>query len=207
MLYAIGPDGNKIRPGKGLAAVCSGCGAFMVPKCGKIKIWHWAHETNEDCDAWSDGETEWHLGWKANFPKESVEVHIDRDGTKHYADVLTPKGIVIELQHSPISPDVIKEREQFYRNMIWVFDLKAPFDFGRLRLHLQSSTGSARFTWYRPKSSLQHISKEMYWDCGIESLFKPTVKNLSGGLGIMVDKHKFIELHRETPKAHQPNLF
>lgn len=211
MLYATDGNGNKIRPSKGLIAVCSGCGSVMVPKCGKIKIWHWAHETNQECDAWSDGETEWHLGWKQNFPKESVEVHIDRDGVKHYADVLTPKGVVIELQHSPISPDVIKEREQFYGNMIWVFDLRVQHEHKRLQIYLRSTAdGAARFMWFRPKKSFEYITKEMYWDFGSDKLFKPNSTLYEGGHGQLIRKNDFIEAHNahnESPKAYQSALF
>jgi peptidoglycan hydrolase CwlO-like protein len=39
---------------------------------------------------------------------------------KHFADVRTDKGLVIEFQNSPITPPTIRQRETFYGNMIWV---------------------------------------------------------------------------------------
>lgn len=41
----------------------------------------------------------------------------------HRADIKTPK-LVIELQHSLISAAMIREREAFYGDMIWLFDLR-----------------------------------------------------------------------------------
>jgi len=38
------------------------------------------------------------------------------------ADVKTAAGLVIELQHSPITPVERRSRELFYKSMIWVVD-------------------------------------------------------------------------------------
>ena len=41
----------------------------------------------------------------------------------HRADIVTASGGVVEIQHSPISADVITEREEFYGDrMAWIFD-------------------------------------------------------------------------------------
>ena len=41
----------------------------------------------------------------------------------HRADIVTASGGVVEIQHSPISVDVITEREEFYgEHMAWIFD-------------------------------------------------------------------------------------
>ena len=41
----------------------------------------------------------------------------------HRADIVTASGGVVEIQHSPISVDVITEREEFYgERMAWIFD-------------------------------------------------------------------------------------
>lgn len=60
-------------------AICPLCKKDVIAKCGNIKVWHWAHKNNKDCDSWSDGETEWHLNWKSNFPKECQEVIIEKN--------------------------------------------------------------------------------------------------------------------------------
>ena len=94
----------------------------MIAKCGDHVIWHWAHRRRVDCDAWWEPETEWHRSWKDRFPLKWQEV-VHRDlvtEEKHIADVKTPNGLVIEMQNSPIHPDEVRSREEFYDRMVWV---------------------------------------------------------------------------------------
>ena len=116
--------GERTSPTKGWRGVCGYCGGAMVSKCGRVKMWHWAHMPGSNCDPWWGPETEWHRGWKEQFPLDWREVvHIDeRTGEKHIADVKTPNGLVVEFQHSPLDYDELVSREAFYQNMIWVVD-------------------------------------------------------------------------------------
>lgn len=103
----------------------------MIAKCGRVKVWHWSHKGRPPCDPWWESETEWHRSWKSKFPIERQE-HVAFDpatGEKHIADVKTPRGLVIEFQHSPISPEEIRTREAFYEEMIWIVDgMRSPLD-------------------------------------------------------------------------------
>ena len=113
----------------------------MVAKCGRIKMWHWAHMPRTSCDPWWGGETEWHRQWKSAFPEEWREVvHFDEQtGEKHIADVKTPSGLVIEFQHSPLDYEEMVSREAFYQNMIWVVDGdRGTMDPQYFRMGLQS---------------------------------------------------------------------
>lgn len=112
-------DGVRTRPSPRAEGVCPTCRSDVIAKCGEVNAWHWAHHAG-DCDPWSEGETQWHRNWKALFPSDWQEVVID----PHRADIKTPK-VVVELQHSPINPAMIREREQFYGDMVWLFDLRA----------------------------------------------------------------------------------
>lgn len=79
---------------------------------------HWKHKSLEKCDSWSEPETEWHRGWKNNFPKEFQEVvkFNEVTGEKHIADIHnTNNNLTIEIQHSPITQEEIKSREAFLR--------------------------------------------------------------------------------------------
>ena len=111
-------NGERRSPIKGHRGLCQYCGASMVAKCGRFKMWHWAHFPRSSCDPWWGRETEWHRGWKNRFPKDWREVvHIDkRTGEKHIADVATPRGLIIEFQHSPLDYDELVSREAFYQN-------------------------------------------------------------------------------------------
>lgn len=117
-------NGDKLEAQPKLKGICPNCSGEVIAKCGRVKVWHWAHKGVPPCDPWWESETEWHRQWKNHFPVEWQEVsHIDPlTQEKHIADVKTPHGLVIEFQHSVISPQELHSREQFYKEMIWIVD-------------------------------------------------------------------------------------
>lgn len=123
MKYAIHIE-QRIEPIKGIDAKCPHCGAYVVAKCGNVKLHHWAHKSISLCDNWWESETEWHRTWKNQYPPEWQEYSFQDTQTKerHIADVKTTENIVIEFQHSPITDVELKSRESFYNPMIWVVD-------------------------------------------------------------------------------------
>lgn len=81
-------------------------------------------QKKSQCDNWWETETEWHREWKGNFPIEWQKI-IQFDistNEKHIADVITDKGLVVEFQHSHINQVERIQREDFYKNMIWIVD-------------------------------------------------------------------------------------
>lgn len=120
MLAETGPT-TRIVAKPGAVGACPICHMEVIPKCGEIKTWHWAHKSLKDCDRWSEPESEWHLGWKKFAGLENSEIVIRKDGGIHRAD-LKIDDLVIELQHSNLAPKDVREREEFYGNMIWVVD-------------------------------------------------------------------------------------
>jgi hypothetical protein len=135
----------------------------MIPKCGEIRIWHWAHKA-DPCDAWSEGETPWHLAWKRQFPESWVERRIERNGVRHVADVLTPRGVVIEVQHSPLSINEVAERESFYGNMGWIFDVREPVEAGRIVIRDKGT--HLTFKWNQPRMWVAGAQRPALWDAG-----------------------------------------
>ncbi|MCP4260700.1 MAG: hypothetical protein GY774_24720 [Planctomycetes bacterium] len=123
MKYAI-INNQRAEPSKGAKGACPACGAEMIAKCGEIKINHWAHKSNEICDPWWENETAWHREWKNCFNVEWQEfVHKDMNtGEIHIADVTTPYGWTIEIQHSPMSDEERKARNSFYKKIVWIVD-------------------------------------------------------------------------------------
>ena len=116
-------DGRRNEASKGAVGTCETCGSQMVPKCGPRVMHHWAHSSRRDCDPWWENETPWHREWKQHFPEECREVsHADVKGEIHRADIRTPTGIVIEVQHSSMSESERESRELFYQNLIWILD-------------------------------------------------------------------------------------
>ena len=186
MLYARLADGTKGSPtGKGQRAVCPNCDDHVIGKFGQLVIPHWAHPTNRECDPWSEPEGPWHLAWKALVKPEQVEVTMKRvvDGVLHHhrADIVNARGVVVELQHSAISPETIQAREAFYKNMVWVFDASNLVGAGRWQIievcddqpkcqtedgQIEAWRSSEKAKWLHFKRSLTTITKPLYLDFG-----------------------------------------
>jgi hypothetical protein len=121
MKYAM-VDGQRREAAPGLLGTCRVCNAVMTPKCGRFRVWHWAHPPGVPNHRW-EPETEWHQKWKGCFPEDWQECdHRASDGELHVADVKTEHGQVIEFQHSPISEEERRSREGIYGPMCWVVD-------------------------------------------------------------------------------------
>lgn len=186
MLYAVNRYGQRVRAEPDMKeAYCPACGAPCVPKCGLIKVWHWAHVSGKECDPWFEGETDWHLRWKDLVKPEFCEVPIG----SHRADIKVGE-LVIELQHSSISPQEIQEREKFYRHMIWLFDASEIKENFQVYKHENYFT----FRWKWPRRSLSFCQKPIYLDFGDMTMF--LIKRLyeSGGWGYSL--HEFIFVKR-----------
>jgi competence protein CoiA len=116
-------DGQKIEATKGAKGFCPSCGSELRPRCGEVRVNHWAHKGTSSCDPWWENETEWHRSWKSHFPIDWQEViHQGGTGEKHIADVKTKNGWVIEFQHSYLDPEERRAREAFYNKLVWVVD-------------------------------------------------------------------------------------
>lgn len=123
MLTAI-VNGNRSRPFPGAVGHCPCCNSEMIPRCGEVKVHHWAHKSKSDCDPWWEPETDWHRNWKNEFPLRWQErVFKDKEtGEKHIADLYTLAGLTVEVQHSHLDPKERRAREAFYGDMLWIVD-------------------------------------------------------------------------------------
>ncbi len=129
-------DNNRVEPQPKQQGICPNCSQPVIAKCGKQKIWHWAHRNITSCDSWWEPETEWHRSWKNNYPIEWQEISLfdEQTGEKHISDVRTTHNLTIEFQHSAIKPEERFSRENFYKNMIWVVDgTRLQRDYTRFR--------------------------------------------------------------------------
>lgn len=138
----------------------------MRARCGSVRAWHWAHVARE-CDHWHEPESEWHLGWKRLAPPKNCEVIVG----EHRADIRGERGVVVELQNSAISIDTIREREDFYGEMIWI--VNAHGFSGRLEWWEKLYRGNSEqlyFNWRRPRRSWFAAQRPVFLDLGIEEL-------------------------------------
>ncbi|MEY2466184.1 MAG: competence protein CoiA, partial [Verrucomicrobiota bacterium] len=180
----------------------------LMPKCGHIIVHHWAHP-GEDCDPWREHETDWHRYWKSLVPSNCTEVTIERNGAIHRADIVTKKGIVIELQHSSISVDSIQDREAFYGHMMWLFDLrecrpepkyeemndrKYLINAKEIRLRLRPKDNHHTFRWCHARKSIAYAKAKVYFDVGGNEIFglrKMYIEKRCGGWGLLKSKEIF----------------
>jgi len=166
-------DGERREPQPHLAGQCPGCGNRVTAKCGTQRVWHWAHKGLRTCDPWWERETEWHRRWKNLFPSSWQEIPLrsEMTGERHFADVQTPYGLVIEFQHSPMSRAERLSRESFYRDMIWVVDgTRAKKD--RLRID-KALPGWRRWpeNQYAVKFIVENFLPSFWVTCGVPVLF------------------------------------
>lgn len=161
MFYAI-VGGQRVPPTTGATGTCPHCLRRVVAKCGKIKVWHWAHVGGEnDCDPWAETETRWHREWQSRADPSWCEVTMGQQ-REHRADIRRPHdGLVVELQHSYIAREEVREREAFYGNMWWVFDT-APW---RFRLWLEAD-GSIQYRWLSRRRTLDAATRPIFLDLG-----------------------------------------
>lgn len=197
MLYALDPVATRVTAAPGRIGQCPGCGASLIPKCGELVAWHWAHRGHRDCDPWWEPECAWHLDWKRHFPAKMVEVPMG----PHRADVRLRWG-VIEFQHSAISAPEIRERETFYRRMVWVFDA-APFaervDLRPLdvaRTDFRGRRYDHTFRWYHPRCSHAACRCPLLWDLGDGTLVRvywiAPRRTYVGGYGTLMSVDDFL---------------
>lgn len=210
MFWAIDPETKKtIRAEPGRVGICPMCHDEVRAKCGTIYCWHWQHIRNsgglpaQNCDPWHEHEGEWHREWKSLVPENMREYVIRREYinplTKqsefavHRADILNSRGTTIELQHSRIPVQDVHNREQFYEDMIWLFDAKE-FEFtNHNRLEY-----SHLYKWRYPRKYIWECTKPIFFHMGGKQILR--VEKISKKIPCYiivspVDKKTFLSLY------------
>lgn len=121
----------------------------LVAKRGKKNQWHFSHQNKSDdssCPC-SKEKGEWHCWHQNRIKKNHIEIYFEKG--KHIADCVNKSGVVIEFQKSVIPKSTITEREDYYKNMIWVFCMDY-HDFETIRInkniaHIRLLKGSKYF--------------------------------------------------------------
>lgn len=169
-------DETLIEAQPNLNAACPHCNTLVIPKCGAIKIWHWAHK-NSECIYKTEPETEWHLQWKTLAKDHGFQIEFRNNN--HIFDAFNPiTKTVFEFQHSPISQDELKDRSfNAIRSgylINWIFDYRNKhINFSNLEHQLRISPKNLfiKLKWYNNKYSaiLQNtlpIFGKIYLDVG-----------------------------------------
>ena len=170
MLTAIDSEKNKVfiddvSPNDKF--FCPVCQQKLIQKRkGVMRRPHFAHLGHKDptfipCpDKWGYDISDWHSQWQEQFPVENIEVVVEVNGVKHRADVLI-NDTVVEFQHSGISYDEFKERNEFYLaagyDVIWVFDLQKEYADDRIHKEIYENKG---YIWSNVKRPFKQINLE-----------------------------------------------
>lgn len=189
MFYAKTAAESRALATPGAMAWCPVCGFPVRAKCGPIVAWHWAHVGRDDCDPWAERDTFWHRRWQSTVPEPRREVIFDG----HRADIVTANGAVVELQHSTISVDDIHARENFYGNMVWIFDVTKAYDEQRFDVRQRKDYFS--FRWKHPRKTVGACRRTVFLDLGdgrLLHLRRIHLRRPCGGWGQVVRKADLI---------------
>lgn len=183
MLYAI-VNGEKTQASPGIRGTCPECSNVVLARCGHINLWHWAHESNDDCPYSKKEETEWHLNWKRKFPKSMTEVKIGNNR----ADVVIG-GFVLEFQNSSIDYMSILDREISYKNMAWIVN---GHEF-MARFYTRDYGSYEKFTWFYRRKYVELMSKQVLLDFSEQGhLFVIKKNHGKFGWGYKITPEKFL---------------
>jgi hypothetical protein len=198
MFVASTIDGDLVGPADdtdGLELICPDCKEPVIAKRGEIMEHHFAHIAGDgsctaSSDPWAEPMTAWHRDWQRWFATEGCATEVPAQGREstHRADIITPDGLVIEVQHSPIDVRDIRAREAFWQPMIWIWDAERIANGVTRnqkgeevdRLSWRSPNGTwvetsntdvaavpnRAFKWRRPAISTAKCEEPLFWDCG-----------------------------------------
>ncbi len=128
--YAYTNDGKSIhiskvsRGDKKTYLTCQD-GHRLYPRKGDKVAHHFYHAKTAEGNKCTriSGKSKFHRQWQEFVPDGNKEIRMAHGERTKIADIKTDDDLVIEIQHSNIEKETIKEREEFYDNMIWIFEL------------------------------------------------------------------------------------
>lgn len=161
MMYARDAHGHVLAPSKTVDGFCPGCRDKLIAKCGETNAHHWAH-TSADCDPWHENEGPWHRRWKSCAKPEHTEVVLG----PHRADIRRGQ-LTIELQHSPMAAEEVRERDNFYNahgQILWLLDGT------EANIEVFREGGVHWFTWKQRRRSFDRVGSPLGIDLGVCSV-------------------------------------
>ena len=93
------------------------------------------------------------------------DFHTAADGEVYRADIKTPSGIIVEVQHSAITDQERLAREVFYGNLVWVIDgrgFRQNFDIYR-RLPAPTSDVAQDIVWVKAKRHMPGANAGLFF--------------------------------------------
>ena len=207
MQYAI-MNGERSEPVVGGRGRCPTCDSEMIAKCGPRVLHHWAHKGKRNCDPWWENESDWHRKWKGYFPENCREIHHRaNDGEIHRADIRTPTGIYIEVQHSSMLEGERNAREDFYGNLLWIVDGRGfirNFDILH-KLPNPKSPLASDLIWFKARRGKRGSSQGMFYRLSETQRHYPDeviTKSDSESLNRLVQVHSTMKILTEIDQSY-----
>lgn len=111
-------------------SLCPECSAPLLPRRGRVLVWHWAHRgvardgSRTGCEG--GGETAWHRAWKSvyhDLARWEIEVPLDLDGERFRLDAAR-LPLVREFVHS-LSEKYVRKHlalKSAGLDVLWIYD-------------------------------------------------------------------------------------
>lgn len=177
MLLAKNINGDVVPPTRTPLVFCPYCWGKMQSKCGGRITHHWAHKIHDKSCIYKP-ETEWHRKWK----KDAIEFgcSVEQRIGNNITDVVISKTRVLELQHSGISGEEIKNRCVAYsshdKHTDWLFDLINKYNADTLQLRKADDGEYFTFVQKWKKSTINALFDDrgrashgkVWFDFGVE---------------------------------------
>lgn len=103
----------------GQVAICPVCKSEVKAAIYSHQANRFRHSFNTGCAYENKYINDWHIAWQSLF--DITEFRYPDMGLR--ADVVFPKGTVLELQNSALKYSEMKIRENGYKKMAWLFNL------------------------------------------------------------------------------------
>ena len=123
MKYALLNNQFVIATPHKKGAICPLCKSPLIAKCGDVRVHHWSHKKGCICDEWREADCEWRHRWLELFSHCEVEPIIEKNGSKHFADIRTKNGTTILLRRGKVNPSELQLMEMFFDGLVWIVDL------------------------------------------------------------------------------------
>lgn len=196
MIAALIESGKLARATEGARGHCPECKGSVYARFPENAIKHWAHTPlpdgqERDCSRGKE-MTEWHYSWQSERTDLScIEVTVG----SHRADLINAGGAVIEFQHSTITPEDVKAREQHWEKGVWVLDGTPAEGKERVRLRRhpdqEPDDPYRAFQWPRANLVLYRAKWPVWIDVG-DGCLQVRFAKQGGGGGWLVAKEWFI---------------
>ncbi|MGX1792261.1 hypothetical protein ACWIDW_04880 [Microbacterium sp. NPDC055312] len=125
-------------------------------------------------------------------------------------------GLICEVQHSPINPEQIRERESFYAGMIWILDAREPYWKGNFEVSRPWTFNRREYVsiwWKYKKKAAWTFRRQVYIDTG-EDIYRfegfPDGRYFTQKMKFRarkLERFEFItSLQRENKKKRRPMI-